>query len=547
MKIGNRNELSTDIPATNVARVIDSKIKNDGQEQKQSSKGTQNPPRRKRPFPDTSRNFLVDFATVPRDAFNKLIDVGVPLDYTVKRAEDVIVLYTSGDSMPTNMGWRHNKTGIDPATALENCHEVKVILQAPARKSHRQCFAILPQWESYTIHKWMRIPPPGRQPKNSTIVDLAYPLQNVARDHQPDWKDKALGGFPKEKRTTESNQLLVEYLKNRDRVLVDVKSFLQNIVMKNSANPSLKTLIVLTCNKGQSIMFHNFVCNARAKGLDLSHVVMFATDECTLQLGRELGIHTWYDETIFGTIPEQSANQYGDQIFAKMMMAKVYCMHLAMSSGYNILFQDVDVVWHQHPLPYLLSKDFEEWDMVFQDDGSRVWRFAPYSPNSGFYFVRNNPKTLYFFETFLRMGDMIQVAKSHQHVLNDLLIEFSSWRGLRVKVIRKGEDNVFPGGVEFHNQPKFMKEMINGTRKPYVFHMSWTKNKDNKKKFFEQLGEWYVMEKNQITTDSASTCVGIECCLAVPNITCHFSDKPSKIPCLDSPRIDGDKSKKSFW
>ena len=71
------------------------------------------------------------------------------------------------------------------------------------------------------------------------------------------------------------------------------------------------------------------------------------------------------------------------------------------------------------------------------------------------------------------MGDMIRVAKSHQSVLNDLLIEFSSWKGLRVKIFRKGMDNEFPGGVEFHNQPQYIKEVLNGKRQPYIFHMSW--------------------------------------------------------------------------
>ena len=183
--------------------------------------------------------------------------------------------------------------------------------------------------------------------------------------------------------------------------------------------------------------------------------------------------------------------------------------------------------------------------MVFQDDGSRTWRYAPYSPNSGFYFVRNSPLTTFFFESLLKLGDMIQVAKSHQHVLNDLLIEFTSSKGLRVKVLKKGKDNVFPGGVEFHNKHEYMKEIINGTKKPYIFHMSWTNNKENKKKFLEQLGEWYVSEDAE---KEESGCKGTLCCLDQPNIKCHYRDKPSKIPCLDSPRIDGDQTKNaSFW
>jgi len=524
----------TDTPPSVAAAVMDRV--SDKEQQKEAPKETI-VQHRVRPFPDTSKNFFSDYATVPRDAFNKLIDIGVPLDDTSRGAEDVLVMYTSGAGIPTGMGWKHSKVGIDATKALENCHEVKVILQGVAKKNHNQCFAIVPQWQSYSVHKWMRVPPKG-SPANVTGTSLTFPLQNVPRIRQP--KDSsAFTGVPREKQTVESNKLLINYLKARDRVLPDLKNFLKYDVMKHAKDPSLKTLVVLTCNKGQSEMFRNFVCNARAKGLDLSHVVMFATDEATVQLSRELGIHVWYDADIFGSIPEESAKQYGDPIFSRMMMAKVYCMNLAMSSGYNILFQDVDLVWHRNPLPFLVSKQFEQWDMVFQDDGSRQGRYGPYSPNSGFYFVRNTQTTAFLFEIFVRMGDMIQVSKSHQHVLNDLLVDFTSTKGLRVKVIAKGDKNVFPGGVEFHNKKKFMKEVIQGTRKPYIFHMSWTRNKENKRKFFEQLGEWYAKDEND------GNCQGMGCCLTEPNIQCHYRDKPSKVPCLDSPSIDGKNV--SFW
>jgi Nucleotide-diphospho-sugar transferase len=158
---------------------------------------------------------------------------------------------------------------------------------------------------------------------------------------------------------------------------------------------------------------------------------------------------------------------------------------------------------------------------------------------AGFYFVRRNDKTLLFFSTFLRMGDVLLKTKSHQEVVTTLLNEFASTRGLRVKVVKKGMNNDFPGGSEFHNNKEFMREMILGKRRPFILHMSWTENKDNKKKYFEQLGEWYAME-------DWSSCNGLDCCLPQPNITCHYKDKPSKVPCPDSPHVVEGKGK-SFW
>ncbi len=137
------------------------------------------------------------------------------------------------------------------------------------------------------------------------------------------------------------------------------------------------------------------------------------------------------------------------------------------------------------------------------------------------------------------MGDSVLKTKSHQEVMTMLLNEFSSWKGLRVKVVRRGYSNELPGGTEFHNYKDFMKEMVEGKRNPVIFHMSWTENKENKKKFFEQLGEWYAME-------DTNSCTGLSCCLPQPNITCHYIDKPSKIPCPNSPHIVEGKGK-PFW
>jgi hypothetical protein len=175
----------------------------------------------------------------------------------------------------------------------------------------------------------------------------------------------------------------VDYLQNFDRLSTDVKSLLDDVMAKANGSLPSNTVVVLTCNLGQSEMFLNFVCNARAKGIDLSNVVMFATDEGTVKLSQDLGIPVWYDDAIYGKMPQSAAGYYGDKVFSRMMLAKVYCVHLVLNSGFNVLFQDVDVVWFQNPVPYFESKEAEGWDMMFQDDGNRQERYAPYCANSG--------------------------------------------------------------------------------------------------------------------------------------------------------------------
>jgi hypothetical protein len=137
------------------------------------------------------------------------------------------------------------------------------------------------------------------------------------------------------------------------------------------------------------------------------------------------------------------------------------------------------------------------------------------------------------------MGDLIEKTKSHQEALTAVLNEHTSFTGLRVKVWKRGRGNQFPGGWEYQRDRPVMKTILKGnsTTDPYIFHMSWTKNKDYKKKFMGQMGLWY--KKEGCNTD------GFDCCLAEPNVTCHYRDKPSIISCRESDPMDNNG--RSFW
>lgn len=145
------------------------------------------------------------------------------------------------------------------------------------------------------------------------------------------------------------------------------------------------------------------------------------------------------------------------------------------------------------------------------------------------------------------LGDLIISSHSHQVPLVALLQEHASMFGLRIKIFSRTEDN-FPGGHAFHHRRSFMKDITAGRIQPFVFHMSWTNNKDNKIKFFQQLGEWFLQDQcvqKPLNRLPDADHVSESCCAVDPIIKCHFKDKPSKIPCKDSPPIDA--GGKSFW
>lgn len=68
-------------------------------------------------------------------------------------------------------------------------------------------------------------------------------------------------------------------------------------------------------------------------------------------------------------IPKEEAARYGDDTFARIMVAKVICVHLVSELGYDILFQDVDVMWLRDPLKYFKGNSdsaIANFDVYFQ-------------------------------------------------------------------------------------------------------------------------------------------------------------------------------------
>ena len=95
-----------------------------------------------------------------------------------------------------------------------------------------------------------------------------------------------------------------------------------------------------------------------------------------------------------------------------------------------------------------------------------------------------------------------------------------------------------------------MRAFLQGELHPYIFHMSWTLNKDNKLLYFRQMGEWYledqcIQKKVEDIEGTSGDNMAATCCHAEPLVSCHYRDKPSVIPCHDSPPID--KGKPSWW
>ncbi|KAL7542451.1 hypothetical protein ACHAXR_012363 [Thalassiosira sp. AJA248-18] len=498
-------------------------------------------PSETRRFPKTTEKFANGIARMKKDELAAFFDFGNPMDPGKGTGEeDAIIIYQHKQALPTDKSLAHSaeyndEKGIpliDPKTATENCDAMNVIFTENPGNT-RQCTAIIGNYESYHIQRWMRV-----DTAKSTPVKPNLPLALVSRGYASRGKANFYGPPSDGKFSPVKRHwnMLRTFLQNVDSILDDLKPILQKVARDNA-------VVVLTCNMGQR------------RGFDLGNVLVFPTDIETKELADGLGLATYYDEKNMGPLPSGEARRYGDKNFRAMMYAKVLCVLYPLMLGYDVLFQDVDIVWIKDPMKFFHdeSLSISAFDVLFQHDGSNSVRYAPYSANSGFYYVRANKRSQYLFTSLLYHSDLIINWDSHQQVLVQLLAEHSSLFGLNVKVFDR-ETEMFPGGYHYHRRRDFMKKFIKRETDAYIFHMSWTENKDNKLLFLRQLGEWYVTDEciGKTASDilgggssTENTALVQPCCAAEPIFSCHYRDKPSKLPCKKSDSID--KNGKSFW
>lgn len=225
-------------------------------------------------------------ARVNRDEFARRFDLGIPLDKTTPGNEDVLMLYSpkaEGNRSvfaQASQGYDIPMLPVEDATA--NCDTVKIILTEPRR--HRHCMAIMGQWESYHIHKYMRLP----ADEIRTGLDKKYPLRSVARTHS----NKGITQHPPRLAVVDRyNAMMVEYLQELKAVLAKLKPIAAKVAKDN-------TIIVLVCNHGQSELLVNFICTSKARGLDLSQVLVFTTDTKARDLVAGLGVAHFNDEKV---------------------------------------------------------------------------------------------------------------------------------------------------------------------------------------------------------------------------------------------------------
>ena len=237
-------------------------------------------------FPESVRKYATGMSKISKSEFADFFDMGVPVDLPKDGDQDVLLLYSNTKAHPDN--YENDIVNSDseiPSLTVEDatahCEELHIVLTD--HTGRKQCTALVPQYESFHIQKWMRVG------QNGGPLDAKESLRYVSRGYQANGREKFRP--PMEKHLRKLWALLAPYITSIDDVLKELKVACKKVAKNNQ-------IIIMVCNKGQSELLMNFVCSVRARNLDFSQVLVFATDVETKELAESMGLTAFYDETV---------------------------------------------------------------------------------------------------------------------------------------------------------------------------------------------------------------------------------------------------------
>ena len=210
-------------------------------------------------LPLETKAFASAMTLVDRDEFARLFDAGVPIEPSAGSNSKVLLLHAK-DAVPENGQLNGISYVENVEDAVENCNYVSVLYTQHNRHDH--CIAVVGQCNSYHLFKHVRT----EQKEGKRTIDPSEPLRLVNRG--ADTRFAFTTTTPSLKQTWQHwKSTLLDCFTHLDTYLAQLEPILKKIAL-------CKTVIAMTVNRGQVELLINFVCNARAKGLDLSAVVV---------------------------------------------------------------------------------------------------------------------------------------------------------------------------------------------------------------------------------------------------------------------------------
>ncbi|MEO0436668.1 MAG: putative nucleotide-diphospho-sugar transferase [Pseudomonadota bacterium] len=234
-------------------------------------------------------------------------------------------------------------------------------------------------------------------------------------------------------------------------------------------------------------LVRNWLASCDHHGIEVrNRTIGFTLDREAENQSQKFGIQSCFlDPDIY--VPGGGSQVFGDAAFARTMFYKNAVVRDALTLGADILFQDVDLVWLQDPFPYLLRQPS---DFQLMYDGPNPLH-APLYANTGFIHVRCNDATRAFYDTLLHNSATVLQCRSHQQPFNQILAHFLLHNVVSARVL---PEETFLNGHLFNLKRGLHQKAQEWKKKGYVVHVSWTENREEKRRKIELFGFDYLQE-----------------------------------------------------
>lgn len=242
-------------------------------------------------------------------------------------------------------------------------------------------------------------------------------------------------------------------------------------------------VLAMTLNRGHADLLENWVRSCEAHAIEVrSWTVIFALDDVTAERFAAMGFAVHCDTESYGVVSPEAAREFGDDTFVQMLFPMTAVVQDVLSLGYDVLYQDVDVVWRKDPAEFLFSSARRRFDAQFMYDGPNP-AYGPRHVNSGFFFLRNSRPSRRFWETVFDNFDRMVHERSQQRVINSVLAS-PTCLDLALDVLPE---------ADFANGHLFTWDDASGLPEdPCVVHCSWTSNIDHKIRKYRRADLWYL-------------------------------------------------------
>lgn len=171
--------------------------------------------------------------------------------------------------------------------------------------------------------------------------------------------------------------------------------------------------------------------------------------------------------------------------FIEVCYQKLKLVHTYLQEGFTVFLCDLDIVFLQNPIPYLLS-ELESHDIVIQSDqfkgdippGTSLKR----RKNTGFYMVKPTPLTVDFFDVSEKLESWDGDPADQGYLNEKAKQKWDKYKDIKCSLLDR---DLFPFG-------KWWYEYHKNISNPYIIHYNWIWFREKKIQRMKDFGHWIV-------------------------------------------------------